>query len=391
MFKHIIKLLTALALIIGVFAFVAPAANAESAHAKATAQSMGAVDVNTSITSANVVNTNAQGKIVGSWFKNPKGKKGHWKPKKAKKVPFAKSYNKGASTCKPFRLKKGKWMPRTLKMRNGQPFQVKGGYKVKTKWTLFDMGKGCQPRHRGYWTGKKWVNDCVNPKPKPSWPVVPASQVVEVKQHNEMDWNLSVSWNASAPVYGAVEVDCGNSRSKSSFSAEGKAANHVNVVVKAKTQTEARAKAARQVTLNVKSSNSIRATIMTSGEAKAAGDAEASCESNPLPVTPAPQLLEITTVNDVVINNTRTLNVTGNTAPGHTGTLFCTAGTGAITAGKSQSVSGNFTKSITYKAPSEVPSSGNDKVSCTLTQDDGQSATISSNQFDIRGIPPESE
>lgn len=408
MHKHIIKLLTALALIIGVLAFAAPAANAESAHAKATAQSMGAVDVNTSITSANVVNTNAQGKIVGSWFKNPKGKKEHWKPKKAKKVPFAKSYNKGARTCKPFRLKKGKWMPRTLKMRNGQPFQVKGGYKVKTKWTLFDMGKGCQPRHRGYWTGKKWVNDCVNPKPKSSWPVIPASKVVEVKQHNEMNWSLAVAWNASAPVYGAVEVDCGDSRSKSSFTAKGETTGRINVTVKAKTRTEAQAKAAQQVKLNVKSKTSVKATLMASGEANAAGNAEASCESNPLPVVPAPQLLEIETINFVLVGNSRTIAVSGKTANGHDGELYCQALNGGTvtSATKRQTVSGSFTKSINYVAPGEIPDvlkdgdnvivpAGHDMVECTLTQDDDQKVTIRTTvgpgKFEIKQPAPESE
>ena len=133
--------------------FVSPA-QAEDITAVAHATSMDEADVSATIKSATVVNTNADGKIVGAWFKNPDAGNGkHWNPSKAKKVHFVKSYNKGAASCKPFRLKKDKWYPRTLKMRDGTPFQVKGGSRVKYAWSLFDFGPGCQPRHRGFWIG----------------------------------------------------------------------------------------------------------------------------------------------------------------------------------------------------------------------------------------------
>lgn len=112
--------------------------------------------------------------------------------------------------------------------------------------------------------------------------------------------------------------------------------------------------------------------------------------------TPKPVLVEISTINDVLVNNSRTNTVSGSVAPGHTGSLFCTARNGGtITQGKQQTVSGNFSVQHTYLAPSEVPgansqygiAAGRDRVDCTLTQDDGQTATISTNQFEIRPEP----
>lgn len=112
------------------------------------------------------------------------------------------------------------------------------------------------------------------------------------------------------------------------------------------------------------------------------------------PPTPAPDLIEIETINDVLVNNTRTITITGTVANGHTATLFSSAKNGgSITAGKTQTVSGSFTVQITYLAPDEVPganngvAAGHDQVAVTLTQDDGQKDMISTNQFEIRPAP----
>lgn len=117
-----------------------------------------------------------------------------------------------------------------------------------------------------------------------------------------------------------------------------------------------------------------------------------------VPPVVAPNLIETETINDVVVNNTRTITVTGTVASGHSATLFASAKNGgSITANKTQTVSGNFTKTITYMAPSEVPVAGNgvaagrDQVEFTLIQDDGQKDTIATNQFVItpRPVTPE--
>lgn len=114
------------------------------------------------------------------------------------------------------------------------------------------------------------------------------------------------------------------------------------------------------------------------------------------PVVPTPKLIDVDTINDVLINNTRTITVTGTVAPNHTAALVASAKNGgSITVGKSQTVKGNFTATVTYKAPSEVPgangdiAAGKDRVDFVLTQDDGQSASISTNQFVIQKPNPD--
>ena len=117
----------------------------------------------------------------------------------------------------------------------------------------------------------------------------------------------------------------------------------------------------------------------------------ADCASNP-----APQILEVDTVNDVLINNSRYIKVVGTVAPGHAATLFATADNGgSITANKTQTVSGSFTVKVTYRAPSEPPlanngiAAGKDRVTFTLTQDDGQQTKLSTNQFGITVMVPD--
>lgn len=159
----------------------------------------------------------------------------------------------------------------------------------------------------------------------------------------------------------------------------------------AKTKGSAEAKAsgaARELSLSA----SFRAGVEVDAKAKAKATATADAFAKvtcgegppPPPATPAPDMLEISTVNDVLVNNSRTITYSGNTAPNHSGSVFCTANTGTITAGKQQNVSGQFNKQITYTAGDEP---GYDQVTCTLTQDDGQTDTISTNQFEIRPAP----
>lgn len=133
------------------------------------------------------------------------------------------------------------------------------------------------------------------------------------------------------------------------------------------------------------------------GKAKTEVDAKIVCNTPPQePQTPAPNLIETETINDVLVNNTRTIKVTGTVAPNHTATLIASAKNGgSIVANKTMTVQGNFTVQVTYQAPSEVPganngvAAGHDQVEFTLTQNDGQSDSIKTNQFVIRQLPPD--
>lgn len=357
-------------------------ATATEAHAVATATGHGDISVSADFQSVTAQTTDAQGRYIGAWF-NSNAK--HWSGKKALKVKYAKSFAAGAATCKPFRLKKGQWYPRTLKLIDGVPVEVKGGSHVKHAWSLFDFASGdCStPRHRGYYSKSKhkWYDDCVNPKPGVGWKVVDA--VIEVKQHTATTWYLKTTWNAKAQVFGSVAVDCGTASAKSSFTATGETTGSLDVKVVALTEAEARAKGKTQVEVSVKSSTEVAGKIMASGEVNAEGKAEASCTSStpPPPSVPAPNILEVTTVNDFRTGQEGFITATGTVASGHAAILFASAKNGGtITANKSQTVSGNFTVNVTYKASTEV---GTDQVEFTLTQDDGQKATKSTNVFNI--------
>jgi len=130
----------------------------------------------------------------------------------------------------------------------------------------------------------------------------------------------------------------------------------------------------------------------------------------PEEVTPPPNFQEISLINFVTMGNSYTLTVSGTMPEGHTAELFCTAlNGGTITsATKRQSITASpFTMTLNYVAPGEIPGAlkdasgnvivpaGHDMVECEITQDDGQTDTIRTvagpGQFEIRGVPPQSE
>lgn len=208
-------------------------------------------------------------------------------------------------------------------------------------------------------------------------------------------WQVTATATTAASAKASAEAKCEANGVSASASAlgQGYASGSATATASGSSQVEAATAAraaAKAKAASLKFSLEAKALAEASAKASAAAAAEAHCTGapeQPAP-TPAPQLLEIDTINDVLVNNTRTITVVGNTAPSHNGTLFCTAKNGgSITANKTQNVSGSFTKQVTYAAPSEVPSGGKDWVSCTLTQDDGQVVSITTNQFVIMPRP----
>lgn len=216
------------------------------------------------------------------------------------------------------------------------------------------------------------------------------AKVVQVRYEQDvlMDVELESEVNVSATVKASLQCPTGTLYGEASASASGSASASIRVKMKEKvTVVEAK---------KIELLSAARINAKTAAKAAAMARVKLECGETPTPVTPKPDLIEIDTINDVLVNNSRTITVSGNTAPDHTGTLFCTARNGgSVTAGKQQSVSGSFTRQITYTAPSEVPGSnaeyniaaGRDRVDCTITQDDGQKDEISTNQFEIRPAP----
>lgn len=213
--------------------------------------------------------------------------------------------------------------------------------------------------------------------------------VVQVRFKGDLEQESDVS--AEADVTATVEAskDCPGGKVYASASATASASSSAKVQTKLKYMVKATN--AKKVELIA----SLKSTVKAAAQAEAKAKITIKCGAPP-PSTPAPSLIEADTINDVLLNNTRTINVSGTVAPGHTATLVATAlNGGSIVVGKTQTAKGNFAAEVTYKAPSEVPGANNgvpagkDQVKFVLTQDDGQQATITTNQFVIKAIPPD--
>lgn len=105
------------------------------------------------------------------------------------------------------------------------------------------------------------------------------------------------------------------------------------------------------------------------------------------PENPAPRA-EGPTVNDVLVNNTKTMTFTGKLAPGTTGIASASAGTGTIVGERRKSLavdeSGYFSVTFTYRAGDEP---GRDTVTMVVDQSDGQSVTATTMGRDAAGNP----
>jgi hypothetical protein len=218
-----------------------------------------------------------------------------------------------------------------------------------------------------------------------TYPSLKVTSIVMVKSLAEISVTVKVTAKASVTATATAWCKSNSSSANATASASASAEASAEATASAKSELEAKMKATGSINVT-ELRNKVSADVKAEAAAKATAKAEAQavCTDTP-PATPAPQILEVSTVNDVVVNNERALTVTGTVASGHTATLFASAKNGGtITANKSQTVSGNFTVDVTYKASTEA---GTDQVEFTLTQDDGQKATKSTNVFNITARP----
>jgi len=210
-------------------------------------------------------------------------------------------------------------------------------------------------------------------------------KVVQVRYEEDVliDVVLSATAKATATAKGTLACPAGTLEGYASASGVGTAGP---IVIRVKQKLKAQTIADESAKLKLKAELNANIDAEANASAEAYATVKLTCGDTPPPPPVAkPTLVEIDTINDVLVNNSRTITVRGTVAPSHVATLFCTANTGSITAGKEQTVSeSNFARQITYTAGDEP---GYDQVTCYLTQDDGQSAQISTNQFEIRPAP----
>ena len=288
--KFFTTIIAAFALMIG---FVTPASAdggdpPSEAHATVDINSLayGAIDAEASVETVAATGVTVDGKPVVRYVRNPAK---HWNPAKAKKVPFAKNYYAGVKSGKPFRLKKGQKFPDTYvgMAADMTEYDMAVKNRVKNAWQLFDFKNG-QVRNRGFWTGRKWVGDCVNPKPSTP-PTITIDQVVVVKQRGAMQVEIGGLVDLSSMVSGEVAVDCGGSSASARFSAKAETTLRGSVTVKARTRQEAILKG--ESALKQKFSENAELSLQGDAVQRLEGSAEATCkDDNPQPTYEAPSV-----------------------------------------------------------------------------------------------------
>jgi hypothetical protein len=306
--KIAITMIAALAIVAGLLSTPAHAdsAHADSAHAEVDSSTIvfGQLDAKASIKTVQATGLTVNGKPVVAYVKsNPR----HWNPKKALKVRFVSSYWKGVKSGKPFRLRHGKKFPDTYKgmAADMTTYDVALKNRVKGKWQLFDFKKG-QVRNRGFWNGKKWKGDCANPKPSTK-PTTTIDDVKVVRKHNQ---RVTISGDVAieGSTSGVVSVTCTNSSASARYSAEAHALVSGSVSVRASTRTQAIARGASKLAIEIKNSERARLALNESAEIELEGAAEAQCSSNPPEVVYDQPSVNVTPV--ACVNPGETRNVT---------------------------------------------------------------------------------
>lgn len=115
------------------------------------------------------------------------------------------------------------------------------------------------------------------------------------------------------------------------------------------------------------------------------GDQPEGYECNP-PVSP-PTFAQFREINDVYVNATTEHCVTVDFPEGHSGTVYWTANKGSF-AVPQKSAQDMVQICSTYKAPSEVPASGTDTITVTATDSTtGKSVSKTTDPFVIKAMP----
>lgn len=295
---------------------------------------------------------------------------------KGKCPTVSKVTSKLLKSKKCFVLKKGKKFVNSGRNRAGKVVYYTDTTKSNTKFIKVN----------GVWRKA----NCGNYARFKTYPALKASSVVIVKSFAEVTVTVKVIAKASVTAKAEAWCKSGSSSASGSATATATAEASATATASAKTELEATIKATNSVRVSVLNKVEAAAKAEAAIKATAKAEAKAVCtEVKPTPPpTPAPKLIETDTINDVVVSNSRTITVSGTVAKGHTATLFASAKNGGtISSGKSQTVSGSFSTKVTYVAPDEVPDGGKDWVEFTLTQDDGQVDTASTNKFVITVRP----
>lgn len=313
-------------------------------------------------------------------------------------------YYKVSASC--FWLRPGARFPDTVKDITGNVHGV--GSSVKgNKPMLFEVAKATSrragestaalvPIRRGQdFDGDGVIDDgdCGNKKPA----VIEFPEgTYEYNDTDEYWWKDSGNVIARVHVGGSATIRQGNCAMTLFYDFFAQGAAGYSVVIKGKTTVEAHGRAVKVVsTQSAHADATANATAFVKANLKAQFD---GCD------TPAVQAPQVTppTVNDVVVNNTRTVTFTGKLAKGLSGFASASAGTGVILGDNRVALvvdaNGYFSVTFTYKAGSEP---GIDTVTLIIDQSDGQSVTVKTkgrdasgqevDYFQIRAVPPESE
>lgn len=393
--KFLCSLITAIAVMFGGMAFVAPAAHADPVTPPPGCVTTGtssdtevvleactfAVGSESASVSA-VVRATVEGKTQLS-FVNPNAKA--WTLQRARgcklitvKIAMSKQViRKKLKGERCVRLSHGStWANSGKRGLITVPFMAT----VRGKFSLMvARGRTGTWEHRGEFANGRFTQVCGNDWKIGVKPPLTDDDVVIVRSEDDVIVEADVTGQSSGSVTvsGSLECPSGTLTGSATVQASGSLSIHLRVKasVMAKAIDDAKAQAMA----------SARASARASYEVQALASIHLTCSNTP-PTTAPPSITNVEQPNDVLVNNTRTIRVRGFVPAGQTATLSASAQYGTITSGDSQSVSGTFDLTVTYAAPSEVPPGGNDTVSFALFNADGQGETKSVT-FEIRPAP----
>lgn len=378
--KKLSMLITAITVMFGGLAFVAPAANADttikiesvsfaetSASAKVDAEVRatinGATQVNWEVSNHNVKITMAQVRKAPHIKVNATGAN-------SSKVIYKKT--NGANVVV---LKKGSCVRNTGRLNR---LRVGFVWCPKNDAVLVLDKKSGQYRHAYNIIGGKLVKTCLN---YIGGNVPMEDKVVQVQFAGDIveEITLSADVSVSAKVKASLECSTGTLEGEASASASAKASAKIRVKVRVKITAINAAKVALLA--------QVRGDAKVSAEASAKAKITLTCSDTPPPATPAPRATA-PTINDVLVNNERTMTFEGKLAKGTTGIASANAGSGTILGARQVNLvtdeDGYFTVTFTYRAGDEP---GTDAVQLVIDQSDGQSVTVSTNRFEVRAAP----
>lgn len=219
----------------------------------------------------------------------------------------------------------------------------------------------------------------------------------EVKFVKRLRWHVKAVAKADEKVTSHAKAWCntqsayayGEGRGSATAYAVGRGSARGSVLVKVLVKARMQAAGDLSLQLGGKSVIKVKAEVRATAFAKATSEAHAKavCTDKP-PTVEAPVFVQFREVNDLEVNWTADHCVTVDTPDGHTATVYWEANFGSFAIPQKIAQDGVQICSV-YKAPSEVPAGGTDRITVRAVDNvTGKSVTRTTDPFVIHPTAP---